>query len=773
MAVATEVVARRYINITANTPISVDYPLYEAEDVVVFYGIAPLTATLNVDYTVVLDPPNFDTFILTPTNNLLNKINALTAGDPSETNYITVRRDMDYLTDSTAAAVRYTPFTSREFDRTVLRFQQIAERLNRTISLTPNFVGDTPSMELAGVKENSLIGFDNNGVLVSSETPINEKTLREQDVQALASLIGKTGVITELTFESAKALEFANVSSNVSGVQTLGFYEPRDGGGASYYRKGIAEASAPGDRTSNSGTVRWGLSERFPNVLQFGVRTDVATEGNTALVQEAYNYSKGRTLFVPEGRYYITETIIKPDGVMDYGAGKYDYWANNRDVGTIFVTSGPGNPKRWTDIDGADPSDDTPMFVMGGNGVHSHGITLITEGATPWSAGWFAPCVKQCGLHDCQAFGFTDGCVYLDATWSDRNTTLKNLHPAVNPSTGMNEFTVEGCWFIASSLGGFAVKIQGTTRSGTSVATASEWLWGYGGTSDIRLSNCRWSGRHASGGEFSHDAQLFGANAYGQGVSIHDCGFRGSGSGFAVKLDRSNRIIFTACYGEEVGTGVHAFSVTSRTKLGVDGITLRQDKLNVPMYVDGVQVASTLSQCYWELTECVTIERANGGRLFTPNIEAYGPASGRGLRLTSTHSNGLVIFSSRPGGVTTEFMYANPTVLRPFNANGMALGTGTFPWSAVNAGEINVGSIISPTSAGTVNIGSNGSGFALGFFEGFRLGTSAGRMGIYTGSGSPEGVQAAALASQYYDLTNGRSYEKRTGTGNTGWVIHT
>lgn len=117
--------------------------------------------------------------------------------------------------------------------------------------------------------------------------------------------------------------------------------------------------------------------------------------------------------------------------------GKYDKWDSSPNTGFRFITIGEGNPQCWTDITGSDLADDTPMFVACGNGVEiGQGITLITE-TNNWSIGIFFPCVKQCAFHG-QAFGFTDGCVYLDATWSDRNITMKTLHPEINPSTGMN-----------------------------------------------------------------------------------------------------------------------------------------------------------------------------------------------------------------------------------------------------------------------------------------------------------------------------------------------
>lgn len=166
MAVGTEVVAVRYEDIVAGTPISVPYPVYEALDILVYYGAASLQAVFNTDYTVSL-AEDFDTFTLTPTASLLTKINNLIAANPAdEVNYITVRRRLDYLTDSTAAAVRYTPFTSREFERTVLRFQQIQEQLNRCISLTPNFVGDEPRIQIAELVANRVLMADATGTNV-------------------------------------------------------------------------------------------------------------------------------------------------------------------------------------------------------------------------------------------------------------------------------------------------------------------------------------------------------------------------------------------------------------------------------------------------------------------------------------------------------------------------------------------------------------------------------------------------------------------------------
>jgi hypothetical protein len=122
MAIATEQVAQQALDIVAGVPIPVNFPAFEVEDVVVYYGKESLIAVYNTDYTVALDTVNFNTFTVTPTASLLTKINNLIAADPTETNRIVIRRVMDFLTVTSEGAVRDLRFLSREFDRTAMRF---------------------------------------------------------------------------------------------------------------------------------------------------------------------------------------------------------------------------------------------------------------------------------------------------------------------------------------------------------------------------------------------------------------------------------------------------------------------------------------------------------------------------------------------------------------------------------------------------------------------------------------------------------------------------
>lgn len=164
MVVSVDTVARRYEDITT-APIAVDIPAFEAADIYVYYGSTSELAVQGVDYTVLINL-DFLTFIITPTTSLTDKIDALIAADPTETNFITVRRRLDLLTDATAPSVRNTQFTSDELDRTAMRFQQLEERLNRAIVLAERFVGDAPQLQLDAVLANTALVFNDDATAI-------------------------------------------------------------------------------------------------------------------------------------------------------------------------------------------------------------------------------------------------------------------------------------------------------------------------------------------------------------------------------------------------------------------------------------------------------------------------------------------------------------------------------------------------------------------------------------------------------------------------------
>lgn len=147
MAISTVKVAETFLDVTAGDPIGCDWPLFAEDEVRVFYGLAPLEAQLNVDFTVTLDAPNYDTFSITPTTALIDKINDLIADDAEEFNYITVRRVLTSTTSTRPESVRQTSFVSREFERIILMVQQLEEGFKRALKFPENVAADADAFQ--------------------------------------------------------------------------------------------------------------------------------------------------------------------------------------------------------------------------------------------------------------------------------------------------------------------------------------------------------------------------------------------------------------------------------------------------------------------------------------------------------------------------------------------------------------------------------------------------------------------------------------------------
>jgi hypothetical protein len=484
------------------------------------------------------------------------------------------------------------------------------------------------------------------------------------------------------------------------------------------------------------------------NVLDFGAVGDGVTDDTVAL-QAALDAAAGGVLFVPEGQYIVSETLYIPAGTALCGEGKYSLWTNDVQ-GTVFITTGAGNAQRWTDIDGSDPADDTPLFVAQGDGVYLDSVALLTgEGVQPeWSMGVLFPCVKQCGFSRLVARGFTDGCVYLDATWSDRNTTLMNLHPEITPSTGMNEFKGNDYYLRAGGAAGFAVKIQGTTRFTESYGQAmagappsSTWPWGWGGISDGYFSNGRLGADGANGGCLSVDVQLSvnDESRFGQGVHFTDTAMRLGNGRYQLKLDRVNRLIFYGIYAEKTGSGDSEIAITSRTQTGPNGIISYADGIGFDVLsIDGTPVSgSGIDLWAWSATRCFSRYRVDG-RIFTPNLDLS--TNNRAAKLTSFADYGEMRLTYDDGTTGTDFLRIQNDVIRPEVASSINVGTASFP-------------------------------FGQGAFDKIIMGGTGPR--ILFGAGSPEGAATAVVGSIYLRSDGGAGtsfYVKESGTGNTGWV---
>jgi len=409
----------------------------------------------------------------------------------------------------------------------------------------------------------------------------------------------------------------------------------------------------------------------------------------------------------PRGIIAVSSTLYVPKGLAVLGAGQRDQWTDgpssigsNR-LGTTFNTIGAGNAMRWTDINGSDPADDTPVFVARGNNVRWENLSVITglSGQPRWSMGILIPVVRQCKLRNVSAFGFSDGALYIDATGSDINTTLKTLHPEIEYEPGMNEFDADGCWFEGGGTAGFGIKIQGTTRAGNVVGSAAAWQWSAGGTSDIDISNTRLGSNAPNGGCYSHDAQLYdaangagGNGVFGRGINMSRVGFRASAGGrYCIKLDRSDGHCFIHPYAEGQNGSNAEIAVTSRTKTAQQGILFLGDRMiSGNVTVDGV-VVNTSNRRRWDDTRCLSFIRQRG-EISLPNFGGGNTTQfADAPYIVSYEPNGLIRFMTDNGTSRTQQMRMTTTFLRPETGGVMSLGDKPRPWSTLFTKRVEVG----------------------------------------------------------------------------------
>lgn len=234
MTVSVNRVARQYLDVSADTPISVDIPAYEASDIFVVYGSASLVAVQGTDYTVSL-ADDFETFTITPLAALITKINDLITADSTEVNSITVRRELDLLTDATAAGVRQTEFTSREFDRTAMRDQQLFDAQERSVQLADKFAPPYPNITVTETPTSrtgkpTLVFTDEGiGVGPTSDQVASAQAAADQAVAAAANLVGGF-------FETRAAAAATDLSGFTSTIRTNGYAAANDGGAFTYAR---------------------------------------------------------------------------------------------------------------------------------------------------------------------------------------------------------------------------------------------------------------------------------------------------------------------------------------------------------------------------------------------------------------------------------------------------------------------------------------------------------------------------------------------------------
>jgi hypothetical protein len=165
--------------------------------------------------------------------------------------------------------------------------------------------------------------------------------------------------------------------------------------------------------------------------------------------------------------------------------------------------------------------------------------------------GFFNPSVKRTSFLNVETGGYfkISGC-YIDATWSNINTALINIHAttygrAIFPDTASNEIFMSDCYWDGGNWG---LYVKGTVRS----PLPSPNIWAPGGVSDLSANGCRFGNSpiETSGqapensGTYYRDLQGDYQNRYFTG-----CSFRSS-SAYSVYLDRGRWDNFIGLYGE-------------------------------------------------------------------------------------------------------------------------------------------------------------------------------------------------------------------------------
>jgi hypothetical protein len=398
---------------------------------------------------------------------------------------------------------------------------------------------------------------------------------------------------------------------------------------------------------SESGTRFKRIYDGPVNVRWFGAKGD-GTSDDTAAFQAALKVGAGRRVYIPKGVYLISSTLIIPPGTSVFGDGNSDAWGETDGIGTVLKNTGAGTPARWTDIDGNDRTDFKPFLVFGGNEISLSRLSLVCDSSNRWDAAIFVPCVKRCSIDSVDTSGpWREAGLYLDATWSSTNMTLRQLHPEIVPSTGMNEFSATHCYL----RGLWGVKVQGTTRNPDDYPDS--FVWGWGGTSDLSFVDCRFGSdgpsaeRKTDGGCYKHDAAIANSAKAGQGHNFVNCSFR-TGSKYMIYLDRSNRDMFVNCYGETISSWTSAgnpparFEVTSRTGY----VSKINDHINAPLYVDDQLYSSGAGTTEWNPRAKVATQRYDG-RMLMPNFVGI-PAANQPVKLRSYYTtdtlNGVIHF---------------------------------------------------------------------------------------------------------------------------------
>lgn len=208
------------------------------------------------------------------------------------------------------------------------------------------------------------------------------------------------------------------------------------------------------------------------------------------------------------------------------------------------------------------------------------------------------------------------------------------------------------------------------------------------------------------------------------GTAYFNCGGNaslGSGSISSSNAASTATIEVAAEYGSRIGSAAFTSTLHPAWTLGTITFTLGATAPMVAFTPTGNIAATTVSAALAELD--------------TEKVAGPGVVTDR-----------AIVTYNGTGGVTIRDN-ANATVDASGNIQAPKLGAGVAPTYQLDA---------STGAAGTTAVA--------------RLATTSGTSKVFVYNSTPEGVVTGSVGDLCVDATNGYMYQKRTGTGNTGWV---
>ena len=192
----------------------------------------------------------------------------------------------------------------------------------------------------------------------------------------------------------------------------LGFEQPGDGGGGTFYW--AAQPPAP----ANDGTIvaakdggAWvrlfdgPIRASWFGAIPFSEETTPASDSvaeATRRLQRALEAAAGNALNLSAGIFYVSDTLIIPANTQVAGAGPHDVWTRGKG-GTTVRPYGAGKPQIWQDTGTPEKDQMRPLLVFGGSNVRLRNLGLQTvedpKTGTPCrDVGVLLPSTKRCSL---------------------------------------------------------------------------------------------------------------------------------------------------------------------------------------------------------------------------------------------------------------------------------------------------------------------------------------------------------------------------------------